>query len=148
MLGIERSRIIGASWLVNGLSWIGVRLPSAQEVLALDPDPAGFGTYEIGVIGAHAPGISGAENENPGNDGPQLEVRAFIGGDPVFEDPVTGNLNAGLAQWLMDTDGVGDYTAAQETIIGRQGRIHIEVKDHTIWVGGHTTTCVRGTIRI
>lgn len=144
MLGVHRSRILGASWLVNGPAWIGVRLTSGEEVLALNPDPAAFGSFEVGVIGPH---LSSPADDASGIH-PQFEVRAFVGGDPVFEDPVTGSLNAGLAQWLHDTDRTGSYVAAQGTAIGRQGRVHITIEDDGIWVGGHVTTCVQGTIRI
>lgn len=135
-LGVSRAQIIDASWLVNGPEWIGVRLASAQEVLALQPDPADLGTLTIGAIGPHAPGGDS-----------QFEVRAFLGGDPVWEDPVTGSLNAGLARWLADS-GAPDrhYAVAQGTVLGHQGRVHITVEGDGIWVGGEVTPCVRGEV--
>lgn len=137
-LGIPRGHILDASWLVNGPEWMGIRLSSAQEVLDLDPDPANLGSLCIGVVGAHEPGHEA-----------QFEVRAFLGGDPVWEDPVTGSLNAGLAHW-MTRSGIAqqNYTAAQGTAIGYQGRVHVSVENDTIWVGGDVTSCVRGEVNL
>ncbi|MDR2254799.1 MAG: PhzF family phenazine biosynthesis protein [Arthrobacter sp.] len=138
-LGVPRERLLDASWIVNGPPWIGVRLASAAEVLALDPDPVALGELCVGVVGPHAPG---AEAE--------VEVRAFVGEDPVFEDPVTGSLNAGLAHWLLDTGVMsGGYVAAQGTAIGFRGRVHLSVDDDgEIWVGGDVTSCVSGTVEL
>lgn len=137
-LGLPRERIVDASWLVNGPEWIGVRLSAADEVLSLNPDPMDLGSLCLGVVGPHRTG-----------HGSQFEVRAFLGGDPVWEDPVTGSLNAGLGQWLTDS-GIADqrYIAAQGTAIGYKGRVHISVENGNIWVGGDVTSCVRGEVNL
>lgn len=138
ILGISRDKIIDASWLVNGPQWIGIRLSSAREVLCLRPDPGKAGDLEIGVVGPYGPG-----------EETQFEVRAFIGGDPVWEDPVTGSLNAGLARWMIDTGAATKhYVASQGTVLGRQGRVHVNLNDGAIWVGGHVTSCVEGSVRL
>lgn len=135
-LGIPRDRIIDASWLVNGPEWIGVRLASAQEVLALRPDPAGLGMLSIGVIGPYPPGHD-----------TRFEVRAFLGGDPVWEDPVTGSLHAGFALWMSHSELADQrYVAAQGTAIGSRGRVHIAMEGGDIWIGGDVTSCVRGEV--
>lgn len=137
-IGVARKDIIDTSWLVNGPEWIGVRLSTAQEVLALNPDPADLGLLTVGVVGTH----------KPGHDA-DFEVRAFVGGDPVWEDPVTGSLNAGLARWMIDSKTAGQhYVAAQGTAIGYQGRVHIDVEDGTIWVGGNVLSCVNGQVQL
>lgn len=138
VLGIPRENIVAASWLVNGPQWIGVRLSSARDVLALQPDPAKAGDLEIGVVGPHDAGSDTA-----------FEARAFVGGDPVWEDSVTGSLNAGLAHWLTDSGlATLPYTAAQGTVLGRHGRVHISLREGKIWVGGHVTACIKGTVRL
>lgn len=138
VLGIGREQILDSSWIVNGPQWIGIRLESAQDVLDLRPDPGQLGDLEIGVIGPYGPG---AET--------QFEVRAFVGGDAVWEDPVTGSLNAGLARWLTDTaKAPAHYVVSQGTVLGREGRVHIDVEGDTIWVGGHVTACVEGSVRL
>ena len=79
----------------------------------------------------------------------QFEVRAFVGGDPVWEDAVTGSLNAGLARWLIDSGlATTPYTASQGTVLGRQGRVHISLRDGKIWVGGHVTSSIDETVRL
>ncbi|MGN6219195.1 MAG: PhzF family phenazine biosynthesis protein [Microbacterium sp.] len=135
-LRIPREHIIDTSWLVNGPEWIGVRLAAAREVLALHPDPSALGDLSIGVVGPHPTGHQ-----------TQFEVRAFIGEDPVWEDPVTGSLNAGLARWLSEA-GIADrrYVAAQGTAIGYQGRVHVDIEDGQIWVGGDVNHCVTGEV--
>ncbi|WP_313813123.1 PhzF family phenazine biosynthesis protein [Glutamicibacter sp.] len=137
-VGLTPEDILDASWIVNGPEWIGIRLNSAEGVLALNPDPQDLGELCIGVIGAH----------QQGGD-TQYEVRAFLGGDPVWEDPVTGSLNAGLAHWLRHS-GVTtrNYVAAQGTAIGYRGRIHIQYDAEDIWVGGQVTACVQGQVSL
>ena len=138
VLGIEREHILDSSWIVNGPRWMGIRLASAQDVLALRPDPNRLDDLEIGVVGPHAPGADA-----------QFEVRAFLGGDAVWEDPVTGSLNAGLARWMSDTQvAPSNYVAAQGTVLGREGRVYIDIEDDAIWVGGEATLCIEGTVQL
>jgi PhzF family phenazine biosynthesis protein len=135
-LGVSAGDIVDASWLVNGPEWIGVLLESAEQVLALTPDQAAMGHLKVGVIGPHARGA-----------GADFEVRTFLPGDAMVEDPVTGSFNAGAAQWLIGSGRAPErYLAAQGTVLGRAGRIHISAEDGDIWVGGEATTCIRGTV--
>ena len=135
-LGLQRTEVLAASWLVNGPRWIGVRLASAAQVLAVQADAAALTGLEIGLVGPHPPGADAA-----------FEVRALLPGQSVAEDPVTGSLNAGLAYWLIG-EGVapGHYVVAQGTAIGRAGRVHVDLKDGTIWVGGRVVTAIIGTV--
>ncbi|MDI2033685.1 putative isomerase YddE [Paenarthrobacter nitroguajacolicus] len=135
-LRLSEEAIVDASWLVNGPEWIGVLLESADEVLAVEPDLAAMGTLKVGVIGPHEPG-----------SGVDFEVRTFIPGDAMVEDPVTGSFNAGAAQWLIGSGRAPDeYVAAQGTVLGRAGRIQVTAKDGEIWIGGASTTCIQGTV--
>ena len=65
----------------------------------------------------------------------------------TIEDPVTGSLNAGLAQWLLAEESIrAPYVAAQGTALGRRGRVHVSRDDDgTIWIAGATTTRVSGS---
>ena len=76
-----------------------------------------------------------------------FEVRALLPGQSVAEDPVTGSLNAGLALWMIG-DGVAPahYVAAQGTGLGRAGRVHVDLKDGTVWVGGRVVTAITGSV--
>lgn len=137
-LRLDRRAVLDASWLVNGPEWIGIRLDSAAAVLALNPDPAALKQYAIGVVGPHPPGHDAF-----------VEVRAFLGGDPVWEDPVTGSLNAGLAHWLISGGRApSTYIAAQGTRIGRTGRVHVNYDNDTLWIGGVVTTAINGTVSL
>jgi PhzF family phenazine biosynthesis protein len=135
VLRIDRADILAAEWVANGPGWVAVMLGSADAVLALKPEPIDF---DLGVVGPHPPGAPHA-----------IEVRAFFPKDGVtVEDPVTGSLNASLAQWLLGTGRLtSPYIAAQGRALGRDGRVHISRDDDgTIWVGGGTVTCMSGEV--
>lgn len=137
-LRLPDEAILDASWLVNGPEWVGVLLGSAEQVLALEPDVAAMGDLKVGVIGPHSEGA-----------GVDFEVRTFVPGDAMVEDPVTGSFNAGAAQWLIGSGRApGEYVAAQGTVLGRAGRIHVTSLDGEIWVGGSSVTCIQGTVRL
>lgn len=136
-------RVLGAAWVDNGPGWIGVELASADDVLAVDPDPVAASGMKVTLLGRH----TAADAARLGCD---VEVRAFYSeGDVLFEDPVTGSANAGLAQWLV---GVGRlpnrYVAGQGRRLGRDGRVHIEASGGEVWVGGDAITCIAGTARV
>jgi PhzF family phenazine biosynthesis protein len=140
-LRIEPSRIIAGRWADNGPGWAAVLLGSRTEVLALKPDFAAISGLEIGVVGPWDPARDGTDA--------QFEVRAFAPGDGVPEDPVTGSLNAALAQWLIGSGRApSSYVASQGTALGRAGRIYVEQVGADIWVGGATTTYISGTLTI
>jgi PhzF family phenazine biosynthesis protein len=129
--------IVDARWIDNGPGWVGVLLADAQAVLALDPDWAAFGDLEIGVVGPYPAGGEVA-----------VEVRAFCPGHGLTEDPVTGSLNAGLAQWLAGDRLPTSYVASQGTALGRRGRVHVSVEAGTVWIGGDTLTTVAGQVAL
>ncbi len=138
-LGATRAQLRASQWLDNGPKWLGLLLDSSATVLALKPDHAALkGLAKVGVVGPHA---AGAEC--------QFEVRAFAAPLGVNEDPVTGSLNASLAQWLIGS-GVApeSYIAAQGTCMQRAGRVHITREAGTVWVGGRSVSCVRGELRL
>lgn len=137
-LGIDRSEVIGDQWVDNGPGWAGIQLGSAADVLAVEPDAGRMTDLAVCVIGAYPPGSA-----------LQFEVRAFAGSMGVFEDPVTGSANAGLAQWLIGTGAAPDhYLAGQGSRVGHNGVVAVDKRDDGIWVGGSTRTCVRGTVMI
>ena len=135
ILGIEREEIVDAAWADNGLPWIGILLADADAVLGVRP---GFSELDIGIVGPHAAG------------GPaDFEVRAFFPKEgAVVEDPVTGSLNASLAQWLLGSGRAhAPYVARQGTVLGRAGRVHVSTDaDGAIWIGGGAIACISGTV--
>jgi PhzF family phenazine biosynthesis protein len=135
-LRLPESAILDSSWLVNGPEWIGVLLESAEQVLAVQPDFAAMGGLKVGIVGAHKPGADA-----------DFEVRTFLPGDAIMEDPVTGSFNAGVAHWLISSNRApAEYVAAQGTVLGRTGRLHVKAEGGDIWVGGYSTTCIRGSV--
>ncbi|MFN7289632.1 MAG: PhzF family phenazine biosynthesis protein [Pirellula sp.] len=138
-LGISRSEIIAHSWCDNGPNWRAVMLHTAEDVLALKPDASVLAGLDVGVVGRRAEGDT------------QFEVRAFFpGNNGMTEDPVTGSLNAAIAQWLIESGLAPErYVAAQGTAIGRRGRAFVERDDEgTIWIGGHSVICIDGQVQI
>lgn len=137
ILRIGRDEIVDLQWADNGPGWIAVLLASADEVLALRPGPTDL---DLGVAGPYPAGGAAA-----------YEVRAFMPGQAgTDEDPVTGSLNASLAQWLIATGRVSaPYLASQGTALGRSGEVRITAdQDGVVWVGGSVTTCVTGHVEL
>lgn len=136
-LRIPVEEIEAAQWVDNGPGWVAVLLPDAAAVLEIVPDGSALGDLMVGVVGPYPEGEEA------------VEVRAFAGGVGVTEDPVTGSLNAGLAQWLAGDVLPASYVASQGTALRRRGRVHVETApDGTIWVGGDTLTTIHGTVTI
>jgi predicted PhzF superfamily epimerase YddE/YHI9 len=159
---------LAAQLLDNGPVWLGLLLDSPDTVLALDPDharaqglwdkkwalPASIGlrmrfklisrsSREARAFAGHDAPATLAE--------PDLVVRAFAAPIGVNEDPVTGSLNASLAQWLI-ADG-----HLPEALSGRPGRVpgacrtgahRARCFDGQVWVGGESVTCITGTVTL
>ena len=135
-LRIEREAIRAAQWVDNGPGWVGVLLGSRSEVLELEPDFTNLAPPHIGVV---AP--------CPAGHPAQFEVRAFIRGSGPNEDPVTGSLNAGLAQWLIGAGLAPErYVAAQGAALQRDGRVHVERRGADTWIGGDCVALVKGRV--
>lgn len=148
-LRIPRASIIAHAWCDNGPHWRGVLLGSAAEVLALEPDPAVLEGLDLGVIGAR--GKVGVVAPADGAADVDFEVRAFFtAGGGLREDPVTGSLNAALAQWLIGAAiAPARYVARQGTRLGRDGRVYIEqTAPDTVWVGGYCIECISGELTL
>ncbi|HEU4977022.1 MAG TPA: PhzF family phenazine biosynthesis protein [Baekduia sp.] len=136
-LGLARDEIVDAAWADNGPGWIAVLLRDADAVRAVRPRDLDL---KLGVVGPQPAGADAA-----------FEVRAFYAeGGTTFEDPVTGSLNASLAQWLLGSGrATAPYVAAQGGALGRAGRVHVtQDPDGTIWIGGGTVTCVEGVAEL
>jgi len=135
-LNITRADMVDIQWADNGPGWVAVLLASAEAVLAVRP---GVVDMDIGIAGPYPEGSPEA-----------LEVRAFSPQVSTVEDPVTGSLNASLAQWLLAAGRVtAPYVASQGTALGRRGRVRVSRDDDgQVWIGGGTVTCVSGTVEL
>lgn len=137
-LRIDRASIVAHQWVDNGPGWAAVQLGSARDVLDLEPDDALMGDLMVGVVGAH-----------PEGSPEQFEVRAFAAPVGVREDPVTGSLNAGVAQWLIASGTAPtSYRASQGARVGRQGVITVRQQDGDIWIGGACVTSISGIVNL
>jgi PhzF family phenazine biosynthesis protein len=164
-LGIKASQIVASQLLDNGPVWLTLLLDNPDTVLKLTPNHAQLQTIDakVGVAAFYpaasaAPLIARANREAKAFGAasvvsavtPDIEVRAFVAPIGVNEDPVTGSLNASLAQWLM-ADGYAPerYLASQGVCLGRAGQVHLE-RDASgqVWVGGETVTCIDGSVTL
>jgi PhzF family phenazine biosynthesis protein len=164
-LGLDASEVIAAQNLNNGPHWMGLLVDSVDTVLALEPDHAALKKLgiKVGVAAKRQAPDSGlirranrearaftASNTRIANDPTDLEVRAFAAPVGVTEDPVTGSLNASLAQWLMaDGHMPAAYSARQGTMLGRAGQVFLSQDAQAqVWVGGDVVACVQGFVTL
>ena len=138
-LGVARQDIVHHAWCNNGPQWRGVMLGSAEQVLALKPDPDVLQGLDVGVVGPHTQGET------------QFEVRAFFpGNNGLAEDPVTGSLNAAVGQWLIGAGlAPNSYVASQGACLARAGRVYVHRDaQNQVWVGGESVTCIKGSVQL
>lgn len=163
-LGITPAQVLAAQSLDNGPLWFSLLLDSPTTVLQLTPVHAQLARLgvKVGVAGIYqdaeeseSPLIRRANREaaafgarSGGSAAPRLEVRAFAAATGINEDPVTGSLNASLAQWLIGESQLPDhYIASQGLNIGRAGQVHVRRDaDGQVWIGGDSVTCVNGEV--
>lgn len=135
-LGLPDDSVLRLEWIDNGPGWMAALLPDAATVLALQPDFVAMRGLKLGVVGPY-----------PAGSDCQFEVRAFVPGLGVPEDPVTGSLNAGLAQWLIGAGLAPDrYVAAQGAALGRAGRVFVQRDGADVWIGGAVCPVVAGSV--
>jgi len=167
-LVLDAQHILAAQMLDNGPVWLGLLLDDADVLLQLDPNHLQLKKLGLKVGVAHmeqsqsdtvliarsnreARAFGGHANATQAQTEPaQAQVRAFAAPVGVNEDPVTGSLNASLAQWLIAEGWApAHYIATQGTCLGRHGQVHIQ-QDATgqVWVGGESVTCIEGVVRL
>lgn len=136
-LGLAPEAIVDASWTDNGPGWLSLLLKSRADVVGIEPDFAALGGFKVGVV-ARCQAEDGMDAD--------FEVRAFFEGG---EDPVTGSLNAGLAQWLISAGMAPEnYVASQGTVLGRAGRVSVDKIGDDIWIGGQVTALIQGKVTL
>ena len=138
-LGVARQDIVHHAWCNNGPQWRGVMLGTAEQVLALKPDPEVLQGLDIGVVAPLSKGDA------------QFEVRAFFpGNNGLAEDPVTGSLNAAIGQWLIEAGlAPNSYVASQGACLARAGRVYVHRDaQNQVWVGGESVTCIQGSVQL
>lgn len=146
---------LGAAVLPNSLprlidvgpKWIVAQLQGAQNILNLKPDFSAIqaldrqlGSSGITLFGLHAAGHAAS-----------LEVRSFAPSAGVNEDPVCGSGNGCVAAYIRESGQIQafgrQFTSMQGACVGRDGRIQTAFGDNgAIWIGGHSVTCVDGSL--
>ncbi|WLH53950.1 PhzF family phenazine biosynthesis protein [Pseudomonas tolaasii] len=140
-LGLPPEAIVRSQWVDNGAGWLALMLTDRECVLGVRPDYSQLHGLAVGVIAPCDPARDGVDTH--------FEVRAFIAGDGAQEDPATGSLNAGIAQWLLAQGLAPDrYVVSQGTAIGRAGRLHVERQGDEIWIGGAVAMCIEGRVQL
>lgn len=142
-LAVDESAVLDMAWTDNGPGWVGVDLGSARTVVEVVPDIAAFADLKVAIVGRW-------DDASASDLGADVEVRAFYADGRDFgEDPVTGSANAALAQWLIGTGALREsYVARQGSVIGRNGRVHIESAGTQVWVSGDAVTRIEGSIDV
>lgn len=137
VLRIRREQVVDAQWVSNGPGWVAVLMESAEAALGVVPVASHDRIIDVGVIGPHARGDV------------DYEIRGFfsVAGGTLVEDPVTGSLNASVAQWLFESGRAKDsYVATQGTKLGRRGRVYLrQDAEGQVWVAGTSRTTFSGT---
>jgi len=178
-MGLQSHQILAAQFLDNGPRHFGLLVDHRDTVLQLQPDLAKLAAAlpALGVTGVGLAAVAQFESQAQPEDSsasplilrsnrearafgsgipvaqePGVEIRFFFSADVrgVGEDPVTGSFNASMAQWLMASgQAPRQYVAAQGTVMGCEGRIHLsQDAGGQVWVGGDSTTCIDGHVTI
>jgi PhzF family phenazine biosynthesis protein len=163
-LGLHADEVLATQDLNNGPHWLGILMDSVDSLLALNPDHAALKRLgaKVGVAAKRDSSAGGlirranrearafAQSTHAGSDPTDLEVRAFAAPVGIAEDPVTGSLNASLAQWLMAEGHMPvRYSARQGTVLGRAGQVFLsQDAQGQVWVGGDVVGCVEGTVQL
>jgi predicted PhzF superfamily epimerase YddE/YHI9 len=112
-----------------------LQLTDAQRVLDIPMPNEPAEHFHVGVVGLYPAGGKAA-----------IEVRAFFNdaNGSIREDPVTGSLNASIAQWLLGTGTLTAPYLAHQT----SGRATVGQTEGRIWIGGTTDVRITGTITV
>jgi PhzF family phenazine biosynthesis protein len=131
-LGLPRREWVAHEWGDNGPPWMMVELADAAAVRAVRPDHTQLGANQhLGIVGRATGQYS-------------YEVRGFVGN---WEDPVTGSLNAAVAQWLRGRGDVpASYVATQGSQLGRHGEVFVHDDGTDVWIGGRVRAVIAGTV--
>lgn len=149
-LQLPNHHVIAAEMLDVGTPWLCIHVNSTATLTALRPQASALQALatlfddDVGI------GLCAFPEHSPAGVPPsaQLDVRAFtLSGE---EDPVTGSLNACLADWLSARHLLEPpYLARQGRSVDRDGLVSLERDaNQQLWVGGHSVLCVQGMVHL
>jgi PhzF family phenazine biosynthesis protein len=132
----------------NGVGWLAVGVATPETCVSVTPEPAALRRImqRAGMNGLalYAP--------HPAGGPATFEVRCIVVENnlSIYEDPVTGSANAGLASlFTARACRPGErYTVRQGTALWRDGRVSVDYDDARgkTWIGGAATTVIDGAI--
>ena len=137
LCGVNERDVVAGVHAANGPGWKVLHMASDDAVLAAEPAARAPLHTDVALVGPRA-----------ADGGPQWELRAFFAdaSGRLCEDPVTGSLNAAVAQYLF-AGGLanGAYVAAQGRMTGADGYVHCrQDTDGAIWIAGKVATVSAG----
>jgi PhzF family phenazine biosynthesis protein len=142
-LGLEAAEIVAASVIDVGPVWATLAIRDAARVVALAPKyDLMLSLAKHGIIGVNVFALL------PPGSRYDMEVRSFVPGEGVAEDPVCGSGNGCVAA-LTQRERLltaSSYVAGQGQCVGRDGRVFVSFEEDEIWIGGHAVTVVKGEI--
>ncbi|MDE2594895.1 MAG: PhzF family phenazine biosynthesis protein [Burkholderiales bacterium] len=146
ILGHAVSRDAWPCLIDVGPRWIVAQLPSAQAVLACQPDLVRMTRQDTQ---AQATGVV-IFGEHPSHHASRIEVRAFAPSHGVNEDPVCGSGNGCVGAFIRASGLLPHFgqslLASQGAALGRAGRVRITMTETRIQVSGQAVTCVEGRL--
>ncbi|MGB9038994.1 MAG: PhzF family phenazine biosynthesis protein [Acinetobacter calcoaceticus] len=132
-----------------GARWVVLQAVNAEAVLATQPDFAALKQHdlEMKVGGATVYGFY----ENNGEQ-KHIEVRSFAPSIGINEDPVCGSGNGSVASFIR-YHGIlpaqnDQVLSSQGRVLGRDGKLQLNLYQDKILVGGSAVTCIDGTIKL
>lgn len=147
ILGAPLQRQHTPKFVNVGPVWTIAQMPSAEAVLALQPDFVRMAQFDkrnksLGVVvyGACEKGSTAA-----------IEVRTFAPSAGVNEDPVCGSGNGAVAAFIREAGQIqafgSSYVSTQGAAVGRAGKLFVAFEgENVIRVGGQSVTCIDGKI--
>jgi PhzF family phenazine biosynthesis protein len=143
-LGIIPNSVHTSAIIDVGVAWITLQLADADMVRCIQPDLVRIAALTPpGVAGLTVFGLASAETQS------QIEVRSFAPAAGIPEDSVCGSGNGCVATLVKQERLIKKptYIASQGCCLGRNGRVEVRFnEDDTIWLGGHSVTCVEGML--
>ena len=162
--GLQAHQVVACQKLNNGPLFWALLLDEADTVFGLQPDAAALhalgvelavaaiypqaGKALIGRASREARAFA-SSTDTASATGPDVEVRVWFNtGTSLSEDPITGSLNASLAQWLLAEGHIqAPYLASQGVNLDRSGSVNIsQDASGQVWVGGQVSNCINGTV--
>ncbi|MEJ5127725.1 PhzF family phenazine biosynthesis protein [Comamonas sp. MYb21] len=164
-IGLQADQVLASQKLNNGPVFWALLLDDPDTVLAIQPDLTALhglgmelavaalypqaGKALIGRASREARAFDGATGQASRPPEADIEVRVWFNtGTSLSEDPITGSLNASLAQWLLAEDHLqAPYVASQGINLDRSGIVNIaQDAAGQVWVGGHVSAGIRGEV--